>query len=438
MTIRHHAEASPSTLRFHRRVLTPKFGLEVAEFQGMHFVTAAPGEDGSPACGLTFREHGVHLRLERLAWEHGRLKGELAVHSLAPDNATVGAAWSTTELTLADARSIRDQANFLAECRPELTRTAWSKMLNEISQHGLRTQRAGAEAIDLATHAPSLEETQSWDVDGFTLLRQHPVLLFGDGGCGKSYLALWIAGQLAQQGVPVGWFDWEMSADDHAARLALLFPDGKPSVQYVRCDQPLVGAVDQLRRVIETHQLQFVVFDSVAYASDGHTDSAEVAMAYFRSVRQLGPIGSLHIAHITKNGDKNKPIGSNFWHNSARGTWNVERKSNVVTVTPRKANLGPPADAFSYVQSFEGARTTFTRSNATPTKGGTNTTIDKVRAHLEANGPTTIADVAAATSIKVDTINKAVQRDNERTVARNEGRDGKPILSLIGQWGDPL
>lgn len=438
MTIQRSAEATPSTLGFHGRVITPRFGLQVVEFHGMYFVTAAPDKDTSPECGMTVSEHGVHLRLERLTWERTRLKGELVVHSLGPDGATVGDAWSTTELILGDAKSIREQASLLADCRPAVPRSAWSQMLHEISQRALRTKRDGADAIDLATHSPKLDETQSWDVAGFTLLRQHPVLLFGDGGCGKSYLALWIAGQLAQQGVRVGWFDWEMSADDHAARLALLFPDAKPSIQYVRCDQPLVGAVDQLRRVIETHQLQFVVFDSVAYASDGHTDSAEVAMAYFRTVRQLGPVGSLHIAHITKHGDKNKPIGSTFWHNSARGTWTVERKGNVLTVTPRKANLGPPADAFSYVQSFDGSRTTFTRSKTIPTKTGTNKTIDKVRAHLKANGSATIAEVAAATGIKLDTIDKAVRRDCDQTVTRNNDRDGKPLLSLIGQEGNHL
>jgi Mrp family chromosome partitioning ATPase len=48
-------------------------------------------------------------------------------------------------------------------------------------------------------------------VQGIELLRDHPTILFGQGDSAKSYLALWIAGTLAEQGLRVGLFDWELS-----------------------------------------------------------------------------------------------------------------------------------------------------------------------------------------------------------------------------------
>ena len=130
-------------------------------------------------------------------------------------------------------------------------------------------------------------------VDGLTLPRQHPSILFGDGGTGKSYIALYVAGRIAEQDISVALFDWELAGEDHRDRLERLFSDGMPRVLYCRCERPLVYEVDRLRRIVRDKGVQYAVYDSVAFASDGPPEAAEVAGRYFRAVRQIGG-GSLH------------------------------------------------------------------------------------------------------------------------------------------------
>src|SRR5262249_31540918 len=141
----------------------------------------------------------------------------------------------------------------------------------------------------------------------------------------KSYLGLYIAGQLARRGMGVGMFDWELAGEDHRDRLERLFGPTMPEIWYVRCDRPLVVETPRLRRLSREHGLQYAVYDSIAFASHDKPEAAESAAVYFRSCRQIG-LGGTHIAHVNKSesGDQ-KPFGSVFWHNSARATFYVQR-----------------------------------------------------------------------------------------------------------------
>jgi hypothetical protein len=86
-----------------------------------------------------------------------------------------------------------------------------------------------------------------------------------------------------------------------------------------------VYEVDRLRRIVRDGNIDFAVFDSVAFACDGPPEAAEVAGRYFRSVRQIGG-GSLHIAHVSKGeGADQKPFGSAFWYNGATCLWYVKQ-----------------------------------------------------------------------------------------------------------------
>lgn len=49
-----------------------------------------------------------------------------------------------------------------------------------------------------------------FDVRGLIVPRRHPAILFGDGGTCKSYLALYVAGRLAEQDFTTALFDWAL------------------------------------------------------------------------------------------------------------------------------------------------------------------------------------------------------------------------------------
>jgi hypothetical protein len=87
--------------------------------------------------------------------------------------------------------------------------------------------------------------------------------------------------------------------------------------------------------------------------------------------RQFGPLGSLHVAHISKQeGTDQKPFGSVFWHNGCRASWFARLAETLPSGNPitvglynRKANLGRLLPPVAYEISFTDERTTFKRVN---------------------------------------------------------------------------
>jgi hypothetical protein len=193
--------------------------------------------------------------------------------------------------------------------------------------------------------------------------------VYGDGGAAKSYLALYNAGRLAQRGLRVCVFDWELAGADHRDRLERLFGSDMPPVWYRVCKHPLIVELDSLRRLAKQHRFDYLIYDSVAFAAHDDPKESASAINYFRAVRQIGP-GSLHVAHIIKGeGGDQKPFGSTYWHNSARATYFMERSAEsvdgqgmTVGVFNRKANLGPQQPAFGFQFTFTDDRTLISRT----------------------------------------------------------------------------
>jgi len=250
-------------------------------------------------------------------------------------------------------------------------------------------------------------------------LPRHPITIFGDGGAAKSYLGLYLAGRLEQMGLRVGLFDWELAGEDHRDRLERLFGSDMPGVVYARCSRPLVHEADRLQRIAREKRLDFAFFDSVAFACDGPPEAAEVAARYFQALRQFDPIGSLHIAHISKaDGSDQKPFGSAFWHNGSRATWFAKLAeglpaSGLITIGlfNRKANLGALRPAIGYEITFTEDRTSFRRVNPGDTPDlAVGMTVRQRIAFALRGGSMTVADLARDLDIKADTIEKTIKR----------------------------
>jgi hypothetical protein len=305
----------------------------------------------------------------------------------------------------------------------------WAGYLEELCQRVLAAERNGQPAVDLRTlQRPGPDDTIK--IDAFTLPRRHPAIIFGDGGAAKSYLALYLLGRLAQQGMRVALFDWELAGEDHRDRLERLFGLGMPKIFYARCQRPLVYEADRLFRIVRDEQIEYAAFDSVAFACDGPPESAEIAGRYFQSLRKIG-IGSLHIAHVTKSeGGDQKPFGSVFFHNGARATYYVkladsspDGRTLSIGLFNRKANLSGQCPPTGYLIGFAGARTWFTTCNpADSPELAENMSIRQRIAHLLRGGPMPIEQVSEMLEAKPDSVRRTVQRYKDQFTVIDGGQ----------------
>lgn len=386
---------------------------------------------------LDVADLGIRLTIDRLRRERHQLVGELSVGCDLAGARTVEGVLSVADFNVSSATARTDRAKLLAQRAQTPPEFDWPSILEEFCQRVLTAERTGSPAVSLRD-VPRPDPADDLEIDSIRLMRRHPTLFFGDGGSAKSYLALFVAGQLAQRGLRVGFFDWELAAEDHRDRLERLFPGEMPDVRYVRCERPLVVEVDRLQRIRRDDALDYAVFDSVACACDGPPEAAEVASAYFRAVRQIG-IGSLHIAHITKaiDGD-HKPFGSVFWHNSARATWFIKLAEPIpggdaisVGLYPRKANLSALPRAVGFEIQFRADQTIVRRIDLADVDDLAMRLpmAERIRQVLR-RGPLSIASIAEQLDVAPDTIKKTVKR-KPTFFTRVPSADGAGRIALV-------
>jgi hypothetical protein len=302
-------------------------------------------------------------------------------------------------------------------------------LLEDFSQRVFDAERTGDPAVDPRTlPRPVLDEIT---IEGLVFPRRHPAILFGDGGAAKSYTALYLAGVLARSGSNVALFDWELCGEDHRDRLERIFGKDMPQILYCRCERPLTAEADRLRRIVREHNIEYAIYDSIAFACDGRPEEAEVAGRYFRAVREI-ECGSLHIAHVNKSEENDrKPFGSAFWHNGARSTWYVQAVESEDATTlrlgffNRKANLGPLRAPVSYTLSFTTDRTEFRRAEVaeSPELAG-KLSVRTRMLYLLRRGARTPSEIATEIEAKIETVERTIRRYRRDFVVIEGGRVG--------------
>jgi hypothetical protein len=376
---------------------------------------------------------GIELEVDRLRRERSELIGELAARCglAGAQTVTETGTLSIADFNFSSARARVDRAKLLAS-RAREKGIDWENIIEDFAQRVFVAERQGSPAIDLRTISISAQDSAVHTIHGIILPKHHPAIIFGDGGCGKSLLSLYIAGILAEQHVRVMLCDWELAGEDHRERLELLFPDGMPRVLYARCERPLVHEADRLRRIVKDEGIEYTIFDSVAFAADGPPEAAEIAGRYFRAVRRIGG-GSLHVAHVSKaeNSDK-RPFGSAFWHNGARSTWFAQQAdsssgSNVLSLGlfNRKANLGrlaqPVGVAATFSEDAIRIRRTEIAENADLAE---KLPVRERMIHLLRTGAKTPAQIAEEIDTSTETVSRTARRHRDKFTVLDGGRIG--------------
>lgn len=282
------------------------------------------------------------------------------------------------------------------------------------------------------------------------VLRRQPTIWFGDGGTGKSYLALAAAvaihtGQSDLLGIEptdttrVAFLDFELEAWEQRDRMARLVGDELPDLVYRRCTGSLREQVDALRRMVRDERIGFVVVDSIGPACGGPPEDSATALAFFEGIRMLG-VGALCIAHVNRSGDNDKPFGSAFWHNGARSTWYVKREQEIgasrlaVGMFNRKANLGPLSRPIGFDLDFGTDRTVIRRTDLADIPAlAMHLPIKDRIAHELADGALTEYELAQRIEARLDSVSRTVRRHEGRYFVRVEGTDRVERVGLLRQ-----
>jgi hypothetical protein len=380
------------------------------------------------------------IEVDYLRTERGEVTGEVSATSTAPTGGLIHVA----RVNLLSTRSLSEYAGHVQRRLNGAATADWQQLLSIAAVETVDRVRRGAPAVLLRDVPPV--------VDAGLILpplaaARMPTMLFGDGGSAKSILALAVAATI-QSGEPylhlapsavvnVAYLDYEMDAQEHRDRLfRLAGPREAPAIVYVPCTRPLADDVDRIRREVIRHDLGFLVVDSVALACDGPPEAAEVAVRFFGAVRELG-LGALLIAHVNRSGDTDRPFGSAFWHNGARLTWYAKLEADIggsltVGLFNKKSNIGPRVAPLGYRITW-GDGIAIDRTDIGDIPDLSRHVSLRYRVELEVRaGALTIAEIAARLDEKVDSVKKALDRDQQSKqprFVRVAGDDG------VYRWG---
>jgi len=214
----------------------------------------------------------------------------------------------------------------------------WAGFLTHIAEDAVERWREGEPAVDLRQVK---SRKARWVLYPY-LEYGGPTILYGDGGTGKSAIALCMAYSVASgkpllgkpmiPPSPVMYLDWETDAETHAERFSAIceangFAEERPPVFYKRMVGNITDNVEALKEQLDKLGVAMIIVDSLLAASGGPLEESNTARSFVSAIRYLD-VPILAVTHVTKpqaeKRDASSPFGSVYWHNLARNTWFVE------------------------------------------------------------------------------------------------------------------
>jgi len=273
-----------------------------------------------------------------------------------------------------------------------------------------------------------------------------PALIYAPGGAGKSIVALYVAVLLQsgydlnyqrQEPVNVLYMDWELDYALTNTRFNQLVLDiaGKRPPLYLSATRTLTEEIYNIVENVTHHDVKLVILDSAALASGGDLiDSANV-IRFFAEVRKLTDMGVtvLIISHVSKahkeKDDGAMPIGSVFFENLARMTWELkfwrspnDEKTFIYALYNRKSNFGYHDPIGLRVQWQDGFAFVSRADTELKTNITGNTVRDVVYSLLLEEGEMTPADLAKLIGASQQSVWNALSELKKQGLAENSSR----------------
>ena len=399
-------------------------------------------------------EQGLGIGFESLREKPDGLHGEVSVQTIDATMVKSGHVhWARLNLSSTSARLAL--ARFLAT-RVKQGKVDWHSLIEYACTATAQAFREGKPAIALSTVPPVLDRPYAL----FPLLPLgQTCVLYGDGGSGKSYIALSLALSLATlHGLPSGlrpqiqgctlYLDYETDSQEQSRRRTLLstglgLPE-PPEVHYQRMERPLADDLQRIKSDVRRLRPVLLIVDSIAPACGGEPESAEVILRFFNTIRELAPDSTrLILSHISK-GDLDKrrarPFGSAFTRNMARSCWEVRREdqeeSDALTLGlfHDKSNEDRLHSPRGLTFSFEFPdRVTIKGSDVTdsPELAASTRLSSRLRVALR-SGARTLKELAEELDAKPDTLRRTLYRMNDVSqLNKKEGKGGGSVWGLV-------
>lgn len=216
-----------------------------------------------------------------------------------------------------------------------------------------------------------------WKVAGL-IPEGHVSMLAADGGTGKSFLAVYLSLRictgkpffgLATRRGRVLYVDYELDAEEQQRRVWRVVEGMNLTVSddalgdrffYYRPTAPLgtTAAHREVLKLIERHDIDFVVLDSLTVGSTGDVQDQADVVPIMQRLREWGTVFALdHVTHDGARGNASKahPFGSRFKRHMARSTFNMAKADGGgYLLKPDKSNFTAKQDLVCYAVDFDG------------------------------------------------------------------------------------
>ena len=171
--------------------------------------------------------------------------------------------------------------------------------------------------------------------------KNHLSLIYGEGGTGKSTLALFLSLLVATKDAVTNYgftvngdgsyntlyLDYETEQDTIGLQFKHLC-NGlgmKSPLFYRRCDLPLLQDLQNIKEIISSINANLVIIDSVGIACGADMNEAATANSFTLALRSLKTTNLL-ISHTSKDRtDRKTPFGSVYFFNNARNIFEVKK-----------------------------------------------------------------------------------------------------------------
>ena len=322
----------------------------------------------------------------------------------------------------------------------------WLGVIQHVAKLTIESLDPASDLVDMATYEPKQESP--WLVEPF-LRRRQPSVFFGDGGEGKSTLALatclslttghpFIPGVIIQQIGNAYYADFESDIDDvigvaHDLCKGAGVPFPKERLFYRRFSGALIDHADAILRDIAAHQIDAIGIDSLVASGGMDANESEAARMYFNAIRTFG-IASLGVSHVSK-GDDAKPFGSIFWWNLARNIWHIQKTQDageskfLVAMHHKKANRGALRKSVGLSVTFDNGIVYTTTDIQVDPKLAKGTSVIEQICYVIKEHEAQIADIAVDTGFKADTIRRVLNRYRGSRVQKNLATGGWYAMS---------